>query len=176
MEEKRIFNLGSLTLDEISRLLEQYLSVQKHLTTQKFELADRIVLQCADSDSNWKQFIGLDAALTIDMTETGNNTLTVSIGNAKWLDKVGVAAVGALFFSPLVVVAGIGAVRQAVLPTEIFTFIEGKLGTAKQNSYVRTQPSFFSQPEEPEETVSCPCCGSEMPKDHAFCSRCGTKL
>ncbi len=179
MEEKRIFNLGNMTLQETAHMLEQYLSVQKHLTTQKFEMNSRIVLQCADSDSHWKQFIGLDAALTIELAETGNNTLTITIGNAKWLDKVGAAAVGALFFSPLVVVAGIGAVRQAVLPTEIFTFVESRLGTAKQNSSVRTQPSFFSQPEEPEEpeeTITCPCCGSPMLKTHAFCSKCGTKL
>lgn len=173
MEEKRIFQMGSITLDELVRLLEQYLSINKHLTTQKFNLGNRAVLQCMDSDSNWKQFLGLDAALTIELAETENHTLTVTIGNAKWLDKVGVAAVGALFFYPLMVAAGIGAVRQAVLPTEILTFIEGKVGGTQQKSAsaVKTQPA-----PEPEESFTCPCCGSEVLKSHAFCSKCGTKL
>ena len=173
MEEKRIFQMGTITLDELVRLLEQYLSVNKHLTTQKFNFDNRAILQCMDSDSSWKQFLGLDAALTIELIESENNTLTVTIGNAKWLDKVGVAAVGALFFSPLLIAAGIGAVRQAVLPTEILSFIETKTGTPKTASFTKTQAA----PEpDPEDVFTCPCCGSQVLKSYAFCSNCGTKL
>lgn len=173
MEEKRIFQMGTITLDELVRLLEQFLSVNKHLTTQKFTFDNRAILQCMDSDSSWKQFLGLDAALTIELIESENNTLTVTIGNAKWLDKVGVAAVGALFFSPLIIAAGIGAVRQAVLPAEVFSFIENKIGAPKANSCNKTQ----SAPEASSEDVfNCPCCGSEVLKSYAFCSKCGTKL
>ena len=172
MNENRIFPMtGELSLEEIVRLLEQYLSIQKHLTTQKFTLGNKVILQCADSDSNWKQFIGLDAAVTIELEQI-NHTLSVTIGNAKWLDKVGTAAVGALFFSPLLVVAGIGAVRQAVLPTEIFTFLEGKTG----KSSVNAKPDYAQAYTAPEETTVCPCCGSQVNKAHAFCSKCGTKL
>lgn len=179
MDEKRIFPMsGELTLDEIVRLLEQYLNVQKHLTTQKFTLGNKAILQCIDSDSNWKQFIGLDAAVTVELEETPQKTLIVKIGSAKWLDKIGVAAMGALVFNslvfnPLAVVAGIGAIRQAVLPTEIFTFIEGKTGkTSARPTY--TAP--FSTPAPEEETAVCPCCGTQVNKSHAFCSKCGTKL
>ena len=183
MDEKKTFTLDdSVTLDELVRLLEQYLSINKHLTTQKFNLENRVVLQCIDSDSSWKQFLGLDAALTIDLTLTGADTLTVTIGNAKWLDKVGVAAAGALFFSPLLVAAGIGAIRQAVLPTEIFTFIEGKLGTSSAQKF----PNPFDaaaetirnavEPQPQSNTFTCPCCGAKIPKTFSFCSKCGTKL
>ena len=126
---------SGITLEELVRLLEQYLSMQKHLTTQKFNTGNRAIVQCVDSDSSWKQFLGLDAALTIELEEIGNNQVSVKIGNAKWLDKVGAAAVGALFFSPLIVAAGIGAVRQAALPAEIFAFIQARTeGTANKTT------------------------------------------
>ncbi len=182
MEEKRIFQLnGEFSLEELVRLLEQFLRVNKNLTTQRFDFAGRAVLQCMDSDSSWKQFLGLDAALTIELMETENDTLTVSIGNAKWLDKVGAAAVGALFFTPLTVIAGIGAIRQAVLPTEIFSFIETKTG--KKSSKSTPFQSKFFVPEEPEEKQEknntdsvCPCCGSKVLDSYTFCAKCGTKL
>ena len=174
MDEKRIFQMGNITLDELVRLLEQYLSINKHLTTQKFMLGNKAILQCMDSDSNWKQFLGLDAALTIELAETENDTLTVAIGNAKWLDKVGVAAVGALFFYPLIVAAGVGAIRQAVLPTDIFTFIENSIGSTG-SSFAKAQYEEEYEAE-PDDVLICPCCGSEVLKSHAFCSKCGTKL
>ncbi|MBR1528066.1 MAG: zinc ribbon domain-containing protein [Oscillospiraceae bacterium] len=181
MDEKRIFTLNdSFTFEEIVRVLEQYLSINKHLTTQRFNLENRAILQCVDSDSSWKQFLGLDAALTVELIQTGNNTLVVNIGNAKWLDKVGAAAAGALFFSPLIVAAGIGAVRQAVLPTEIFTFLESKLGSSVQ----KFQNPFDAAAEtirnvvEPKQNnaVTCPCCGAQVSNSFSFCSKCGTKL
>ncbi len=174
MNEKRIFNLGNaMTLEEIARLLEQFLAVQKNLTTQKIPVANKIILQCVDADSHWKQFIGLDAALTIELEETPEHALIVTIGNGKWLDKLGTAAVGAIFFSPLIVAAGIGAVRQAVLPAEIFNFLETQTGT----NYSRPNVSKTVSPEpEPQEMLICPCCGNQVSTTSAFCSQCGTKL
>lgn len=169
MEEKRMFQLnGDISLTELVQLLKQYLECSKQMTTQQFDLESRTILQCRDKNFSWSQYIGLDAALTIELTETGNHTLTVSIGNAKWLDKVGVAAVGALFFSPLVVAAGIGALRQGVLPAEIFSFIENRLAGKKYTGKT-------ASPAE-EESITCPCCGSIVQKTHAFCSKCGSKL
>ncbi len=185
MDEKKIFNMNdTITFDELVRLLEQYLSFNKHLTTQRFNLDNRAILQCVDSDSSWKQFLGLDAALTIELAQSGNDTLTVTIGNAKWLDKVGVAAAGALFFTPLMVAAGIGAVRQAILPTEIFTFIESKLGTPASakpfpnpfDAAAETLRSVVEPQNQTNAAVTCPCCGAQIPKNFSFCSKCGTKL
>lgn len=179
MEDKKIFQMNSgITLEELVRLLEQYLSIQKHLTTQRFTLGNKIILQCADSDSSWKQFLGLDAALTIELEET-NSRLTVAIGNAKWLDKVGAAAAGALFFTPLILAAGVGAVRQAVLPTEIFTFIQGRTEGTASSANSRTTATIFDRPPVPDESApvtACPCCGNPVNLSQAFCSKCGTKL
>ena len=190
MEDRKIFQLNSgITLEELVRLLEQYLSLQKHLTTQKFNTGNKAIVQCVDSDSSWKQFLGLDAALTIELEQTSQNTVAVSIGNAKWLDKVGAAAVGALFFSPLIVAAGIGAVRQAALPAEIFAFIqartENKNAETKENtdndpisSLKNMTETLFGTEEVKTESSSavCPCCGSPVKDSYAFCSKCGTKL
>jgi hypothetical protein len=183
MDEKRIFNLnGNFTFDELVRLLEQFLSVNKHLTTQKFNLDNRAILQCIDSDSSWKQFLGLDAALTIELVLNNPDTLTVSIGNAKWLDKVGAAAAGALFFYPLMVAAGIGAVRQAVLPAEIFAFIESNLGNSIPvqkfpNPFDAAAETIRNAVDPPQSNaVTCPCCGAKVSSAFSFCSKCGTKL
>jgi hypothetical protein len=184
MEDKKIFQLNNgITLEELVRLLEQYLNLQKHLTTQKFNTGNRAIIQCVDSDSSWKQFLGLDAALTVELEETGNNQISVKIGNAKWLDKVGVAAVGALFFSPLIVAAGIGAVRQAALPAEIFSFIQARTeGTAEKTSSsifdngFHPENIFHQNTEENNTAAVCPCCGNPIKDSYAFCSKCGTKL
>lgn len=195
MEETRIFPLGrNMTLGDIALLLEQYLNIQKHLTTQKFSIEKRIFIQCADRDSDWKQLIGLDAALTVELKEE-NHTLSVTIGNAKWLDKVGTATVGALFFTPLVVTAGIGAVRQAVLPGEIFSFIEGKTGKTIniKDLFKQAFPNPFNIPNPfdipgpfnmpnpfdtpiSEKPMVCPCCRAKIDKNQIFCSQCGTRL
>ena len=191
MEDKKIFQMNSgITLEELVRVLEQFLSVQKHLTTQRFHLGNKEILQCIDSDSNWKQFLGLDAALTIELEETSSGTVSVKIGNAKWLDKVGAATVGALFFSPLIIAAGIGAVRQAVLPSEIFAFIQNRTeGTnpsifdfpfapVDSSTDVTSEPYSYQNETAAEKNTSavCPCCGSPVNASHAFCSKCGTKL
>ena len=188
MEEKREFRLeNGITLDELIRILDQYLIIQKHMTTQRFDMGYKTILQCVDSDSNWKQFIGMDAALTIEITETKPNVISVSVGNAKWLDKIGVAAAGAIFFSPLLIAAGIGAVRQAIMPIEIFTFIESRTSGAPHKTQTRTAPVSPApepqnvEPEEPQEqeepsSAVCPCCGSPVKDSYTFCAKCGTKL
>ena len=189
MEDKKIFRLANgITLDELIRLLDQYLTLQKHMTTQRFDMGYKTIIQCVDSDSSWKQFIGMDAALTIELVETNSGTVSVSIGNAKWLDKVGALAAGALFFSPLLVAAGIGAVRQAVMPAEIFAFIESRTGgtASATKSASFTAPVYEAPENEPEEEPEeepeatsesvCPCCGSPVQSSHAFCAKCGTKL
>jgi len=46
------------------------------------------------------------------------------------MEKLGIAAAGAVFFHPLILTAGIGALRQAALTDEIFTFIEDYLNVS----------------------------------------------
>lgn len=163
MQEKRSYEIqNGVTLSQLSDMLEKYLSICKSLRTQRFELENKIILQCLGDDSQWKKFVGLDLAVTVELQQEGH-VLTVTIGNAKWLDKLGVATVGAIWFSPLILSAGIGALRQATLPKEIFSFLESKLLKRTQNSHFRTG-------------LACPVCGHQVHEMDVFCTKCGTKL
>ena len=163
MQEKRSYEVkDDFILSDLSVMLEQYLTWNKSLRTQRFDIDNKIILQCLGDDSQWKKFIGLDMAVTVELQLT-NHVLTVIIGNAKWLDKLGVATVGAIWFSPLVITAGIGALRQATLPKEIFSFIENKL--LKRVNHYSEKPKPI-----------CPVCGNHVHEMDVFCTKCGTKL
>ena len=163
MQEKRSYEVqDNFVLSDLGTMLEQYLSWSKSLCTQRFDMDDKIILQCLGSDSQWKKFIGLDMAVTVEL-QLSNHVLTVTVGNAKWIDKLGVATIGAIWFSPLVLTAGIGALRQVTLPKEIFSFIENKLLHRVRNY------DFLKKP-------VCPVCGNLVHETDAFCTKCGTKL
>lgn len=163
MQEKRSYEVqNDFILSDLSIELEQYLTWNKSLRTQRFDMNNKIILQCLGDDSQWKKFIGLDMAVTVEL-QVINHVLTVTIGNAKWLDKLGVATVGAIWFSPLVITAGIGALRQATLPKEIFYFVERRILKQVDNCNINTEPV-------------CPVCGNQVHEMDRFCTKCGTKL
>lgn len=163
MAETRTYAMtGEATLAELGASLEKYLSETKNLRTQKFDMDNRVVLQCAGDDAQWKKFIGMDAAITAELKAEGD-VPTVTIGNAKWYDKMGVAAVGAIFFTPLLLTAGLGALRQTALPEEIYDFIEGKLLNRGSTYSVGS-------------VLVCPHCGKPYHVGDTFCSGCGRKI
>lgn len=166
MAETRMYALGEMSPEAVGTALEQYLTGAQNLMTQRIDAENRIILQCTGDGAQWKKYLGLDAALTVDLSVQGN-VLTVAIGNAKWIDKAGVAAVGAILFSPLLITAGIGALRQTTLPDEIFRFIETRLHLARSTSYTRSQTATGPV---------CPGCGHVSRIGDVFCSKCGTKL
>ena len=165
MADTRMYVVGEMPLDAIGTALEQYLSSTRSLSTQRIDDENRVILQCTDTGTQWKKFLGMDTALTIDMTVSGN-VLTVAIGNAKWIDKAGAAAVGAVLFAPLLITAGIGALIQGTLPDDIFRFMETRLHLVRSTSYTRAQQA----------GAICPGCGFVTKQGDMFCSKCGTKL
>lgn len=165
MADTRMYVLGEMTPDAVGTALEQYLSTTQSLVTQRIDAENRIILQCTGDSAQWKKFLGMDAALTVEMTAK-DNVLTVTIGSAKWIDKAGVALVGAYLFAPLLITAGIGALRQGTLPDEIFRYIETRLHLARSTSYTRAQQA----------GAVCPGCGYVTKQGDLFCSKCGTKL
>ena len=166
MNDTRMYVLGDMSVDTVGNALEQYLSTTQNLMTQRIDAENRIILQCTGDGAQWKKYLGLDAALTVDLAVSGN-VLTVTIGNAKWIDKAGVAAVGAVVFSPLLITAGLGALRQMTLPDEIFRYLETRLHLARNTGYTRAM--------QPNGAI-CPNCGFTTKQGDLFCSKCGTKL
>lgn len=165
MADTRMYVLGDMTTDAVGTALEQYLSNTQNLVTQRIDAGNRVILQSTGDGAQWKKYLGLDAALTVELTEK-DGVLTAAVGNAKWIDKAGVAAVGWFLFPPLLITAGLGALRQGTLPDEIFRFIETRLHLARSTSYTRQRAM----------GVPCPNCGHSTRQGDAFCSGCGTKL
>ena len=175
-EVNRIYPLTEESAQSVAYALAEYLDVKKNMITQTMRIRNGYKVQCkGDASAEWTKYIGADAAITIELLQV-NDTLSVTIGFEKWAEKLGIAAIGAIVFHPLVLTAGIGALRQAALVQDIYNFVGEFLGAEALQSAVET-------PEEPApaernvpETVACPKCGTLNKADSAFCKACGSSL
>ena len=119
MSEARIFRLPEgYTAAEVGRDIEKFLTVDKKLEAEGMETNDGYFIQ-ARNTSTIKTLIGLDMAAHIMLTLT-DDKLKVDVGSGKWLDKLGIGAIGVIAFAPLAVTSMLGAALQATLPDEIF--------------------------------------------------------
>ncbi len=161
----KTYRLGTASVQNVAYALSEYLDAKQNMITQTMRTKGGYSVQCkGDANAEWTRFIGLDAAVNINLIPMGDE-LVVEIGTGRWIEKLGIAAVGSLMFTPLLVTSGIGAIRQLALPNDIFNFISNYLGA---------EPV---QPEKrmPERKV-CPVCGKENELDSLFCSACGSKF
>lgn len=161
----RTYTLGTASVQNVAYALSEFLDVKKNMITQTMRTKDGYVVQCkGDASAEWTKYIGLDAALTIHLFVIEGD-LIVDITTEKWLEKLGIAAAGSLFFQPLLITSGIGAIRQMTLPNEIFSFIASYLGTEPvERSFPNTEGKI------------CPVCGTPAGESASFCSECGAKF
>ncbi len=159
-----------ISTQTIAYALAEYLDLEKNMITQTVRNRNGYLIQCkGDASAEWTKYLGMDAAVYIRLSQQ-DGKLTVAVGFDKWIEKLGIAAVGAVLFQPLLLTTGIGALRQITLPSEIFTFIERYLypdGNVPQPE--RTAP-------ETEEKETCPVCGAEVRPGAFFCTSCGANL
>ena len=155
----------------VAYALAEYLDLEKNMITQTVRNRNGYLIQCkGDASAEWTRYLGMDAAVSGRLTQQ-DDSLVVGIGFERWIEKLGIAAVGAVFFQPLLLTTGIGALRQITLPNDIFTFIEHFLypdGNVPQPE--RSAPAA----EEEEET--CPVCGAKVRNGALFCTNCGANL
>jgi ribosomal protein L40E len=165
-EITKTFPLGTASVQNVAYALSEYLDVKKNLITQTMRAKEGYLVQCkGDISAEWTKYIGMDAAVSVHLFQIEND-LIVEIGTEKWLEKLGIAAAGALVFQPLLITSGIGAIRQMTLPNDILTFI---------GNYLGTKPTERTMKEEPAEKV-CPKCGAAAAETAVFCSECGTRF
>ena len=127
MADSKVFPLkAGVNVDDIARTVEDFLRYEKGLTVEGFASTNGYLIQAKES-STWKKLTGLGNALQVQIIPGEAREILVNIGMGKWVDKVGVAAVGALFFTPLLVTSALGAYKQNKLPDEIFEQIENFL-------------------------------------------------
>ena len=155
----------------VAYALAEYLDLEKNMITQTVRNRNGYLIQCkGDASAEWTKYLGMDAAVSVRLSKA-DNILTVSISFEKWMEKLGIAAVGAIFLQPLLLTTGIGAIRQIMLPQEIFSFIENYL----YPDGVVPQPERYHE-EEPAEEDVCPVCGARVRPGAIFCTSCGANL
>ena len=168
MADARVYNLGTLTLNDVARELEGYLRLQKNLETEGVAQAENVYFIQARQTDGWKKFAGMDKAVQIKLTEH-EDCLTVDIGAGRWVDKLGAATVGYLIFAPLMITAAIGAIGQEKLPQEIFDFVE-------RLTMLRGQPTMDIMETAPDAAPVCAACHSPLPAGARFCPGCGAPV
>jgi uncharacterized paraquat-inducible protein A len=129
---------------------------------QSMQVAQTAVLQARKSGT-LRELTGLSAALTIKITPEHGGT-RVEMGMQKWLDKVAVAGVVALFLAaPLLALPALGAYWQHRLTEDCWKIIEANIAR-KAGGYVPPMPG------------SCGTCGATNTTGAAFCAGCGADL
>lgn len=175
MAEARIYQLGnSITLADVAYGLEDYFVRQKNMEAEGiFQGEDAYFIQ-ARQQKDWMKFAGMDKAVQVRLT-VRQDRLTVDVGAGRWVDKLGAAAVGYLFFTPLLVTAAIGALGQEQLPRDIFDFVErfiilhgGPIPGITDDPF---QPC--GEPAPAAGPAVCPACQAPLPDGAKFCAQCG---
>lgn len=171
--------VSDTSVQNVAYALAEYLDLKKNMITQTMRIKNGYSVQCkGDATAEWTKYVGMDAALSVQLLQN-NDTLEVNIGFDKWMEKLGLATLGAIVFQPLLITAGIGALRQATLPSEIFSFIENYLNVEPIKSSYDQYTDFFTRSNSAttsQETVTCAHCGTQNRIDAIYCKGCGEEL
>lgn len=109
--------------------VRNYLTNSENMETQVLESeAGDIVVQGRITGGKWKQWIGMDKAISVKLSAR-EGILTVEIGEAKWIDKGAMMTVSMFVLWPLAVTSGIGMYKQAKLPEKIFNCVRNYLNS-----------------------------------------------
>ena len=161
------------TAQSVAYGLTEFLDVKKNMITQMMRTKSGYVVQCrGDAEAEWTKYIGADVSLSITLEQNADE-LKVTIGFEKWLEKLGIAALGAVFLHPLHLTAGVGALRQITLPQEIYNYIETSLHV---EPIPETAERVSAEPEEEPAKVVCPHCGAENRAEAVYCKECGREI
>ena len=157
----------------VAYALTEFLDVKKNMITQMMRTKSGYIIQCkGDAEAEWTKYIGADVALSVTL-EQSEGELKVTVGFEKWLEKLGIAALGAVFLHPLLLTAGVGALRQVTLPQDIYNFIESSLHV---EPIEEKSERIIVNEEEIAPMQICPHCGTENRPDAIFCRECGKEL
>jgi hypothetical protein len=104
----------------LANAVDNLLSNSKGMDTQMINLeGGNVMLQARDKAGKWKQWIGMDKAITVKLEKVDEDRVSVNIGESKWVDKVGIMALSMIILWPLTITSGIGMYIQGKLPGEI---------------------------------------------------------
>ena len=124
MAESRIYYLGSLTLEQVGGRIEQFLATQESMAVDSVHGPGGYMIQARLQGQDWRKLLGWDKALRVQFLPAADGAVSVGVGEGKWLDKLGVGVVGALWFFPLAITSGIGVLGQLKLAKDVLDEVE----------------------------------------------------
>src|SRR5579875_1249404 len=123
--DARFYNSEEIDIERLaSDLVNIYLA--QGYQAQQIGNKDQMMVQLKKG-GDFEAIIGMQAALTVTIQRTAGGVLAM-IGQQKWLDKAAVGAVGVVAMPvlwPLMLTAGVGAVRQASLSNQVLNVVDG---------------------------------------------------
>ncbi|MBR6470876.1 MAG: zinc ribbon domain-containing protein [Victivallales bacterium] len=178
MAENKVYRLiPGVTPKSIACAVELFLQSKK-MTTQKVNGANEWLVQ-GKEEATWKTVTGMSSALTVKITQLGEDSVNVEVGNGKWADKLGAGAAGMILFAPLAFTAAWGAWKQKSLLKEVLARIDAHIlaqgnDIPKDEEEVKQENAVAAA--KASGKVICPGCGCVNEKGTKFCENCGEKL
>lgn len=169
MAESRSFSLNGTDVQTVIDRLDVFFHTEKGMEVQSSQTADGYVMQASQPKDGWKTLTGMRLAVSVQLAVMGNQ-LNVTVGEGQWSDKIGAGAIGLFIAWPLAITAGMGAMKQKKLPSEIFQVVENCIMSGGRSAvYEATEPVA-------SEAIVCPKCNAQLPAGSKFCNHCGAKL
>ena len=123
--DARFYNSEEIDIERLAGdLMNIYLA--QGYQAQQIGNKDQMMVQLKKG-GDFEAIIGMQAALSVTIQRTAGGVLAM-IGQQKWLDKAAVGAVGVVAMPvlwPLMLTAGVGAVRQASLSNQVLNVVDG---------------------------------------------------
>ena len=112
------------SLPELTQRLENFLRYSNmEVRSDRNQDGSITVLQARTRGGSFKQFVGMDKAVTVRINRVGD-LLNVDIGESKWGDKAAVMAVSMFILWPLAVTSGVGIYQQKNLINNLWREID----------------------------------------------------
>jgi ribosomal protein L40E len=134
----RLYHDPRINIENVATELE-HTFISQGYQTQHFGNSDQITIQMRKG-GDIVFILGMQTALAVTMQRSPRGILAM-IGHQKWVDKAVVGTVGivaAPVFWPLMITAGIGAIQQANLGTQVMNVLD--MAIRKQNPEVQFGP------------------------------------
>lgn len=169
MAESRSFSLNGTDVQTVIDRLDVFFHTEKGMEVQSSQTADGYVMQASQPKDGWKTLTGMRLAVSVQLAVMGNQ-LNVTVGEGQWSDKIGAGAIGLFIAWPLAITAGMGAMKQKKLPSEIFQVVENCIMSGGRAAVYGAAEPVIS------DAIVCPKCNASLPAGSKFCNHCGAKL
>ncbi len=140
--DSRFYTSDKIDIERLANDLEKIYRLQGYKVQQIANKEHKIIQLQKGSDV--EALVGLQSALTVTIQRTAGGIL-VMIGQQKWIAKAAVGVVGLAvpMLWPLTLTAGLGALRQIGLASQVMTMIDGLV--RQQQPDVQTGPAPVNQ-------------------------------